>query len=770
MLYNNKSKKQAEHLHHHTADIHQHTHDHVHHDHEESDSIPPIPDTAEQNNPINAVAADQQYSWKIAGMDCISCAKKIENSLKSLPAVSQTRLIFATEKLVVTANSSDPSLATQIEENIRRLGFMPTRLDAKVSSEADNQHHDHDGHNHSHMLNKRSIVNLVILAVLIVISTLITLLWSPSLGNYAFILSSLFGLYPILGKAWRLIRAGSPFSIESLMSISALGALFIGAAEEASMVLFLFMIGEMLEALAANRAKKGISALVALMPEETIKIEDDLRRAVSSRSLIPGDIIEAASGSRLPADVQLISAMVTIDESALTGESMSVEYRRGETIMAGSMVVDKTVQLQVVSKSGQNAVDRILQLIENAEERKAPIERFIDKFSHYYTPAIVLLAVLVMSIPPLFTAQDWYPWIYRGLTLLLIGCPCALVISTPASITSALSTAARNGVLIKGGVVLEQLGHVQTMAFDKTGTLTAGKPQITDMISESLSEQTLLQTAAAVEVGSSHPLAKAIIQKTQALEITITEARERQAIAGVGIKGLVNDVLIYVISPNKAATLDLALSDTWLTRIAQLENQGKTVVLIANESHILGLIALQDQIRPEAKAAIAQIKSLGITPIMLTGDNARSAQAIATELAIDFRAQLLPADKLAEIETLSHTSVTAMIGDGINDSPAIKAATVGIAMGEGTDVALETADAALSKNNLLSVPKLIQLARATNRNIRQNISLALAVKAIFLITSILGMTGLWFAVLADSGTTALVTANALRLLKFKPRS
>ncbi|QIQ21990.1 zinc/cadmium/mercury/lead-transporting ATPase [Zophobihabitans entericus] len=744
MLYNNKFENETSHSH------QNHDHEHASHEHEhEHEHQNNVDDTQPTTTPDT-----DTFTWRISGMDCPSCAQKIERGVLGLPNVVKAKTVFSTEKLVVSVSEHDDKTRQAIENKITSLGY---------SFQLDDEEHNHQ---HSHSMEKKDFIHLGVLAVMIAGSFILSF-FNEEYGQYAFILSTIIGLIPILKKSYNLARSGSFFAIETLMSISAIGAMFIGATEEASMVLFLFLIGELLEAIAANKAKKGISSLMALMPEETVKIVDGKREVVSSKSLVPGDIIEISSGSRLPADVELISEIANIDESALTGESIPVEYRSGAKILAGSLIIDRTVQLKVVSEPGQNAVDRILQLIEDAEERKAPIERFIDKFSRYYTPSITLVALLIAVIPPLFMGQEWYPWIYRGLTLLLIGCPCALIISTPAAITSALSAAARNGVLIKGGAALELLGQIKTIAFDKTGTLTEGKPQVTDIITNNLTDEELLYLAAAVEAGSHHPLAKAVINKAKELNVELTQAENRQSLAGIGIQGEVHQQLISIISPNKAERLQLTITPVHQKQISDFEDEGKTVIVVADGQQVLGLIALRDEIRPEASQAIAELNDLGISSIMLTGDNQRSAHAIAELLHMQYRAELLPEDKLKEIEKINLTTPIAMVGDGINDSPAMKAATVGIAMGSGTDVALETADAALSKNSLVSLPKLIRLARAANANIRQNIVLALGFKAIFLVTSVLGITGLWIAVLADSGTTALVTANALRLLTKK---
>jgi len=419
--------------------------------------------------------------------------------------------------------------------------------------------------------------------------------------------------------------------------------------------------------------------------------------------------------------------------------------------------VDRLVQLTVLSEPGDSAIDRILKLIEEAEERRAPVERFIDRFSRIYTPAIMLVALLVALIPPLFFGAPWQAWIYKGLTLLLIGCPCALVISTPAAITSGLAAAARHGALIKGGAALEQLSQVQHVAFDKTGTLTVGKPQVTGIYPQESSENELLALAAAVEQGSTHPLAQAIVREAQSRGLTIPAATAQRALPGSGIEAEVEGKKVVII----------AAGGTPDAQAQALEEAGQTVVVVLQDGVTKGVLALRDTLREDAKQAVAALHQMGIQGVILTGDNPRAAAAIADELGLAYRAGLLPADKVHAVAKLKEDAPLAMVGDGINDAPAMKAATLGIAMGSGTDVALETADAALTHNRLTGLAQMIALARATHANIRQNVAIALGLKAIFLVTTLLGITGLWLAVLADTGATVLVTANALRLLRHR---
>nr|WP_024966470.1 zinc/cadmium/mercury/lead-transporting ATPase [Pantoea sp. IMH] len=704
---------------------------------------------AENADTADAPESAQRYSWFISGMDCPACARKIETAVGQIPAVSQASVLFATEKLVVSAPDD---IRAEVEATVSAAGFKLKRSDAPKETAAAP----------GFWQENRTII---LLAVMMLAGWLLMQV-DERAGQIVFVMTTLAGVWPIARAALRLMRAGNPFAIETLMSVAAIGALFIGATSEAAMVLLLFLLGERLEAFAAGRARRGVTALMALQPEEAVRVSGNVRETVPIGTLRPGDIIEVAPGARLPADAKLITASASFDESALTGESVPVDRQQGETLAAGSLSVDRQVRLEVISQPGESAIDRILHLIEEAESHRAPVERFLDRFSRIYTPVIMAIALLVAIIPPLFFAAAWQPWIYKSLTLLLIGCPCALVISTPAAITSALAAATRRGALIKGGAALESLSAISIIAFDKTGTLTEGKPQVTAVIPlADDDERTLLAKAAATESGSSHPLARAIVARAAALQLEIPPVTGQRALAGSGVEGIVGGHKLLISAP--ARLEKHLLSDRQRDQIVQLESAGNTVVVVLENERPAGLIALRDTLRPEALAAISELKTMNIQSVMLTGDNVRAAAAIASELKMDYRAGLLPAEKVAAVADLRKHAAVAMVGDGINDAPAMKTATVGIAMGSGSDVALETADAALTHNRLGGVASMIRLSRATHANIRQNITIALGLKGIFLVTTLAGITGLWLAVLADSGATALVTANALRLLRKK---
>jgi Cd2+/Zn2+-exporting ATPase len=685
-----------------------------------------------------------RYSWYIDGMDCPACARKVENALRQVTGIASVRVAFVSEKLTVDAQRD---VRQAVSDAVTQIGFTLRDIDAAPAQPRTAW---------------REQLPLLALAAMMAISWLLTQSGATQAGQIAFIVTTLVGLWPVARQALRLMRSGNPFAIETLMSVAAIGALFIGATAEAAMVLLLFMIGERLESWAATRARRGISALVALKPETATRLREGKRETVALAALRPGDVIEVAAGGRLPADGRLRSAFASFDESALTGESVPVERMRGESVAAGATSVDRLVELDVVSEPGHSAIDRILQLIEEADARRAPIERFIDRFSRVYTPLIMGVALLVAILPPLLFGLPWLEWIYKGLTLLLIGCPCALVISTPAAITSGLAAAARRGALIKGGAALEQLSRVRLVAFDKTGTLTQGKPQVTAIHAADGDENALLALAAAVEQGATHPLAQAILREALARDLPLSQATDQRTLAGSGIEATVVGRRVLLSAPDK---LTQALSPAWQKRIAEAEATGQTVVAVIQDEQLVGTLALRDTLREDARQAIAALQRMDVKCVMLTGDNPRAAQAIAGELALDYRAGLLPADKVAAVNALNHDAPLAMVGDGINDAPAMKAASIGVAMGSGTDVALETADAALTHNRLTGLAEMISLARATHANIRQNIAIALGLKGIFLVTTLAGMTGLWLAVLADTGATVLVTANALRLLR-----
>ena len=760
--------------------------------------------------------AKERHDWTVTGMDCAACAAKITSALERLPGVADVQVGVMSERLSLRLEPGKTGREA-VEATVKKLGYgiapkgeatgkrkfvMPTTDDHAGHDYGDHtghDHSDHDGHDHSghakpakatgedhsghggpghsHAtapkdMDKRwyqtSKGKLVIgTGLLLAAAWGVKSFASEQIAVWAFVAACLIGVAPVARRALAALRAGIPFTIEGLMTIAAVGALFIGAAEEAALVVFLFAVGEVLEGVAADRARASIRALADLVPKTALIEENGTTREVDAASLQIGQRVLVRPGDRIPADCTIAEGTSGIDESPVTGESMPKTKGPGDAVFAGSINAEAALRITVTKSAEDNTISRIIALVEEAESARAPTERFIDRFSRFYMPAITGLAVLVAVIPPLAFGQAWGSWVYRGLALLLIGCPCALVISVPASIASALSTGAKRGMLMKGGSVIEAMARVTQVAFDKTGTLTAGRPAVTDVVVLDGTEDDLLATAAGVESGSSHPLAEAILRHAAASGVSALQSTRAKALVGKGVEALVRGQAAWVGSPTFAAERG-ALNPVGQGRAAVLESEGKTVVVVFREGVALGLIAMRDEPRADARDAIAQLQALGVGSTMLTGDNARTGAAIAGVLGMQHRAELMPDDKVAAIRTMAASGGVIMVGDGINDAPALAAASVGVAMGSGTDVALETASAALLRNRVTDVAAMIRLARAAMGNIRQNIAIALGLKAVFLVTTVFGLTGLWIAIMADTGATVFVTLNALRLLRFDP--
>ena len=703
--------------------------------------------------------------YQVAGMDCPSCAGKIETALKRVGGAEGVQVRYHSQTLTLRLDEA-MTPRDAVEVMIRSLGYQvdpiaEPALATRAAPDADSSEAEIE----KPWWRTSKIRPLLTIGLLLVLGYAVDRL-VPDIGRWAEGPAALAGWWFAGPKAIALARAGSPFSIEMLMLIATVGALLIGAPAEAAVVVFLFTAGELMEGVAAGRARAGIRALSALVPRTALLVDGNSVHQVPAASVRIGQVVLIRPGDRVPVDGIVIEGLSDLDESPVTGESIAVSKQEGDRLLAGSVNASAALRVCATSTAADNTIARIVHMVEEAQTSRAPTARFIERFSAIYTPAVVAVAALAALVPPLVFGAAFETWLYRGLALLLIGCPCALVLSTPAAITSGIAAGARRGLLIKGGAALETIGRVRAVAFDKTGTLTRGHPEVTDVAAFSGTERTVLALAASAESGSTHPLARAVLERAAADAIPLRPATNARVIPGHATTALVSGKQITVGSPRFAAR-QAPLAPEVERRVSALEAEGKTVMLVLSHSQPLGLLAARDEPRADAAAGLAELRALGVRPVMLTGDNRRAATAIGAALGVETLSELLPDDKLREIAALKTRAPVAMVGDGINDAPALAAASVGIAMGGGTDVALETADAALLGSQVGDVAALVRLSRATMRNIHQNVAIALGLKCVFLVTTLAGMTGLWPAVLADTGATVIVTLNALRLLRHR---
>ena len=739
-----------EHTHDHCSDDHCHDHSHEHHNHshEHDDEDEEIIDDDPR------LEAGNDSLWRVEGMDCAACARTITTALERMSGVENVHVSLTRERLSLKADKSRVS-PEEIEKTVASLGYRLHKID-------NNQPREQQEEKYWYQTQKgqAAILSGVLLALAYIASTFL-----PHWSFWFFTIAALAALLPVAKRAFAALKNGSPFTIEMLMTIAAIGAIFINATQEAAVVVFLFCVGEVLEGVATGHARAGIKSLSKLAPKTAWKEVNDKLEEVPAESLQIDDIVLARPGDRLPADGVVIEGTSGVDESPITGESIPVTKTINSKVFAGSINNESTLRIRVETKPSDNTIARIISLVEEAQDAKAPTERFIDAFSKVYMPIIVGIAILVAIIPPLFDGQ-WREWTYRGLALLLIGCPCALVISVPAAIASGLSTGTRHGLLVKGGNVVETLSKVDCITFDKTGTLTKGTPVVTDVVATEYSENEVLQLAVALERESSHPLAVAIITESGKRKIEAVSVKDVKAVAGKGIIAEWKGKPVFIGAPRFSGDYGV-IGQTLQKSADKFESEGKTVVVVHHDGKAIGVIAMRDEPRDDALAALEELRRLNIEAVMLTGDNKQTGEAIARKLGLAVKAELMPGMKVEAIKELGKNHIVAMVGDGINDAPALAAANVGIAMGSGTDVALETADAAILRNRVSDIPTLISLARTTMLNIKENVAIALGLKLIFLLTTIFGITGLWLAVMADTGATVLVTLNALRLLLFK---
>lgn len=591
----------------------------------------------------------------------------------------------------------------------------------------------------------------------------------PLAAQALYLLAIVTGGWFIAPKAWFALRRLRP-DMNLLMTVAVSGAVGIGEWFEAATVAFLFAVSNALESWSVGRARRAVEALMDLSPTMA-RVQDKVggEREVPAEDVEVGTLFIVRPGEKVPLDGTVAAGRSEVNQAPITGESVPVAKEVGDSVLAGTINGSGALEARSTRPASDTTLAKMIRLVEEARSKRAPSEQWVERFARIYTPAVMALALLVAVLPPAVAGLSWETWFYRALVLLVIACPCALVISTPVSVVAALAAAARHGVLIKGGSYVEAPAGLDAIAFDKTGTLTRGEPEVVEVVPLSgHGERELLERAAALEARSEHPLAEAILRYAEARDVPVRPATDVEAIPGKGVSGRYRDELFWLGSHRY---LEERGQETPAVheQLEAMSSAGRTVVVVGNEKHVCGLIAISDGLRPEASEALAELRRLGIRrQVMLTGDNEGTARAIARELGLDeVRAELLPADKVAAVERLvADGSVVAMVGDGVNDAPAMGRATLGIAMGSaGTDAAIESADIALMSDDLRKLPWLVGHSRRTLRIVRQNIVFALGVKvAVFALAS-LGMATLWMAIAADMGASLLVIANGLRLLR-----
>ena len=720
-----------------------------------------------------------EHIYKIGNMDCANCALEVETGVRKLKGVQSVQVDFATGLMTFAGDVDEDTLRKRVEA----LGkTLEDRLDQpQISATRGGVLGFWD-----YLLSRRETQLALIGASGVLLTLLLSLLTpiSASITAVLYSVSMLIALYPIARSGLNTLWINRVFNINLLMTIAAVGAIVIGQYLESATVIVLFAIGESLEGYTSDRARGSLRSLLDLAPAQAIRLRGSRQESVPVAALEVNDVILVRAGEHIPMDGEVSQGRSAVNQAPITGESMPVDKAPGDAVYAGTVNGSGTLEIRVTHLAVDNTLNRIIHLVEQAQAQRAPSQRLVDRFAQYYTPGVVVLALLVATLPPLlfnapfFDTAAGHGWFYRALSMLVIACPCALVISTPVTVISAITAAARRGVLIKGGAYLEALSDVKAVAFDKTGTLTSGQPTVTHLRSVDCDPaeingcehcDDLLALAAALEKRSSHPLAQAVLRAAadHAVLDQYEAAREVEALAGRGVQGQIGSQTVTIGSHSlfdAEYPHDSELCD-W---VDSAESEGETVMLLSVGQRVRGFITVADQARPNSAAVVQQLKALGLSTIMLTGDNERAARAIGEQVGVsDVRANLLPQDKLAALESLLKTHErVAMVGDGINDTPALAAATVGIAMGgAGSAQALETADIALMADDLTQLPYAVQLSRFARDLIKQNVGLSLGLKAVFLLLALGGLTSLWAAVFADVGMALIVTLNGMRPLR-----
>lgn len=707
--------------------------------------------------------------YRVDGFTCANCAGKFENNVKQLPGVEDAKVNFGASKIAVYGN-------TTIEELEKAGAFENLKVTPEKSARQASQEVKEDTEEDKVPFYKKHST-LLYASLLIAFGYL-----SSYVNGEENIVTTLLFLASMYIGGLSLFKVGLQnllrfeFDMKTLMTVAVIGGAIIGEWAEVAIVVILFAISEALERFSMDRARQSIRSLMDIAPKEALVRRNGQEIMIHVDDIAVGDIMIVKPGQKIAMDGVVVSGYSAVNQAAITGESVPVEKTVDDEVFAGTLNEEGLLEVKITKLVEDTTISKIIHLVEEAQGERAPSQAFVDKFAKYYTPIIMIIAALVAIVPPLFFDGSWETWVYQGLAVLVVGCPCALVISTPISIVSAIGNAAKKGVLVKGGVYLEEMGALKAIAFDKTGTLTKGVPAVTDynVLNKQINEKDLLSIITALEYRSQHPLASAIMKKAEEENITYSDVQveDFSSITGKGIKGIVNGTTYYIGSPKLFKELLTNDFDKDLEQnVTTLQNQGKTAMIIGTEKEILAVIAVADEVRESSKEIIQKLHQLGIKKtIMLTGDNKGTANAIGGQVGVsDIEAELMPQDKLDFIKQLrSEYGNVAMVGDGVNDAPALAASTVGIAMGgAGTDTALETADVALMGDDLRKLPFTVKLSRKTLNIIKANITFAIVIKFIALLLVIPGWLTLWIAILSDMGATLLVALNGLRLMRVK---
>jgi Cd2+/Zn2+-exporting ATPase len=725
-----------------------------------------------------------EQTYRIGNMDCAHCAQEVEAGVARLDGVTFVRVDFATARMKLAGDVDIAALKARVESLGKTLNADDA--DAPLPPEGRGGVIGFWDYLLARRESRLALIGAAVILVAVALSLLTAL---PEAAINTLLTGGLLvTLYPILKSGINGLRINREFNINLLMSIAAFGALFIGEYLEGATVIFLFAIGEALEGYTADRARSSIRGLMALKPTHALRLTDGEREeSVPVGALRIGDTILVRPGEGVPMDGEVLSGASGVNQAPITGESVPVAKAPRDTVYAGSINGEGTLIVRVTHLAADNTLSRIIHMVEEAQSVRAPSQRLVDRFAHYYTPAVTLIAVAVAFLPPLlfnapfYDTPDGHGWLYRALSMLVIACPCALVISTPVTVISAITAAARRGVLIKGGAHLEALAGVQAVAFDKTGTLTTGRPVVTGYAAfdcetgkDCATCDDVLALAAAVERRTTHPLAQAVVSEAQTrqLDAVYAPADSVELLAGRGVRGQI-DGRTVTLGSHSLFDAEFPHAARLCDQVAALESDGQTLMLLADGDDVRGYITLADSARSSSRDVVEALHAMNLPTVMLTGDNPTVARAVADAIGVrEVRAGLLPADKVAAVKELSaQHGRLAMVGDGINDTPALAAASVGIAMGgAGSPQALETADIALMADDLTQLPTAIKLARFACRLIAQNITISFGMKLVFLGLALFGVTSLWLAILADMGTSLLVTLNGMRPLRSAPQS